>query len=99
MSSDSTALIDVDTFKALQDSAGADFVIELVDTFLEEGPQMLGELRAAWVANDAAAFKRAARERARARRLRTRSPRERAACRPARSASRSRGSFRRVGSP
>jgi HPt (histidine-containing phosphotransfer) domain-containing protein len=58
--SDTTAPIDRDTFKALQDSAGADFVIELVDTFLEEGPQMLSGLRAAYDADDAVAFKRTA---------------------------------------
>ena len=60
MSSDSSALIDLNVFAALQDSAGADFVLELVDTVLEEGPLMLKELRAAWDADDATAFKRVA---------------------------------------
>jgi len=60
MSSDSSALIDLNVFTALQESAGADFVIELVDTFLEEGPLMLAELRAAWDADDADTFKRTA---------------------------------------
>jgi histidine phosphotransfer protein HptB len=52
--------IDRDTFSALQDAAGADFVVELVDTFLEEGPQMLAELRSALAAADADRFRRAA---------------------------------------
>ena len=39
--------IDAATFAELQDTAGAEFVSELVDTFLEEAPQMLAELRAA----------------------------------------------------
>jgi HPt (histidine-containing phosphotransfer) domain-containing protein len=58
--SDSAAIIDTAIFTALQDSAGADFVIELVDTFLEEGPQMLQSLRSAYAAGDETAFKRAA---------------------------------------
>jgi HPt (histidine-containing phosphotransfer) domain-containing protein len=52
--------IDLPTFTALQDTAGADFVAELVDTFLEEGPQMLAELRRARAASDAERFRRAA---------------------------------------
>jgi len=39
--------IDTAIFAELQDTAGADFVAELVDTFLDEAPQMLAELRAA----------------------------------------------------
>ena len=42
----STSLIDPDVFAELQDSAGADFVAELVQTFSEEAPLMLAELRA-----------------------------------------------------
>ena len=39
--------IDPATFAELQATAGADFVAELVDTFLEEAPAMLAELRSA----------------------------------------------------
>ena len=39
--------IDPAIFTELQDTAGAEFVAELVDTFLDEAPQMLAELRAA----------------------------------------------------
>jgi histidine phosphotransfer protein HptB len=48
------------TFAELQDAAGAEFVVELVDTFLEEAPTMLAELRSAQTAQDADAFRRAA---------------------------------------
>jgi len=52
--------IDLETFKELQAAAGEDFVRELVDTFLEEAPLMLSELRDALAAGDAVAFRRAA---------------------------------------
>ena len=52
--------IDRGTFKDLQDTAGADFVAELVDTFFEEAPRMLQALRDALAAGDADAFRRAA---------------------------------------
>jgi HPt (histidine-containing phosphotransfer) domain-containing protein len=40
-------VIDAGTFAELQETAGAEFVAELVGTFLEEAPQMLAELRRA----------------------------------------------------
>ncbi|MEO7855353.1 MAG: Hpt domain-containing protein [Rubrivivax sp.] len=52
--------IDPTTFAELQDTAGAEFVAELVGTFLEEAPQMLAELRAALAAGSADSFRRAA---------------------------------------
>jgi HPt (histidine-containing phosphotransfer) domain-containing protein len=52
--------IDAQTFKDLQDNAGEEFVIELIDTFLEEAPQMLTELREGFAAGDADRFRRAA---------------------------------------
>ena len=52
--------IDRATFDALREAAGAEFVIELVDTFAEEAPGMLAELRRALVANDAETFRRTA---------------------------------------
>jgi HPt (histidine-containing phosphotransfer) domain-containing protein len=48
------------TFEELQATAGADFVAELVDTFLEEAPTMLAQMHAALAAGDAEAFRRAA---------------------------------------
>lgn len=55
--------IDNAVFAELQDTAGADFVAELVDTFLDEAPTMLAELRAAQsspAGPSADAFRRAA---------------------------------------
>ena len=46
-------VIDAATFAELQDTAGAEFVAELVGTFLEEAPQMLAELRSAQAAASA----------------------------------------------
>ena len=54
------ALIDPHTFDELQAHAGADFVIELVDTFAEEAPGLLAELRSALAAGAAERFRRAA---------------------------------------
>jgi HPt (histidine-containing phosphotransfer) domain-containing protein len=56
----SDSIIDRTVFRELQDTAGADFVVELVDTFAEEAPQMLDELRAALAAGAADRFRRAA---------------------------------------
>ena len=55
-----SSAIDHATFAELQEAAGADFVIELVDTFIAEAPQMLAELRAARTAGNAEQFRRAA---------------------------------------
>jgi len=55
-----TPSIDPAVFAELQATAGADFVHELVDTFLEEAPPMLVELREALAAGRAEPFRRAA---------------------------------------
>jgi HPt (histidine-containing phosphotransfer) domain-containing protein len=55
-----TDTIDGATFKALQETAGADFVGELVAAFLEEAPGMLKDLSSAYAAGEADRFKRAA---------------------------------------
>lgn len=52
--------IDLPTFTELQAAAGAEFVAELVGTFLEEAPSMLAELRSAQAAGAADTFRRAA---------------------------------------
>ena len=52
--------IDPATFAELQAAAGADFVKELIDTFLEEAPAMLRELSDALAAGNAEKFRRAA---------------------------------------
>ena len=52
--------IDRAIFAELQDSAGAEFVTELVGTFLEDAPALIAELRSARAAADADRFRRAA---------------------------------------
>jgi histidine phosphotransfer protein HptB len=54
------AVIDPHVFDELQANAGADFVLELVDTFAEEAPRLLAELRNALAARAAERFRRAA---------------------------------------
>jgi histidine phosphotransfer protein HptB len=56
----SVAVIDASVFADLQEAAGAEFVAELVGTFLEEAPGMLAELRGARAAGDGERFRRAA---------------------------------------
>lgn len=52
--------IDQPTFEELQQTAGTEFVRELIDTFLAEAPTMLASLDRALAANNAADFRRAA---------------------------------------
>ena len=53
-------LIDPAAFADLQEAAGADFVGELVETFAEEAPPLIAELRAALAERAAERFRRAA---------------------------------------
>ena len=55
-----TSAIDAARFAELQATAGADFVVELIGTFLVEAPGLLAELRAARAAGDADGYRRAA---------------------------------------
>ena len=52
--------IDRATFAELEQTAGPEFAVELVDTFLAEAPAMLADLRVALAAGDADAFRRTA---------------------------------------
>ena len=52
--------IDRATYDELKDTAGADFVVELVDTFLVEAPRLIEELRAACDERNAEVFRRTA---------------------------------------
>jgi histidine phosphotransfer protein HptB len=52
--------IDRATFEGLKTTTGAEFAMELVDTFLQEAPKMLGDMRTALAAKDADKFRRAA---------------------------------------
>jgi len=53
-------MIDPAIFEQLQANVGAAFVVELVDTFGEEAPSLLAELRSAQAAGDRERFRRAA---------------------------------------
>jgi len=53
-------LIDPPTFQALKEMSGADFMPELIDTFLEDAPRMLDDLRRALAAGDVETFRRTA---------------------------------------
>ena len=52
--------IDRATFDELGQLSGPEFVGELVDTFLDEAPKLIGQLRTARTAGDTEAFRRAA---------------------------------------
>ena len=52
--------INAATFEELKQMSGADFIGELIDTFLEDGPKLIWELKTALKAGDAEAFRRAA---------------------------------------
>jgi histidine phosphotransfer protein HptB len=51
-------VIDEPTFQALKEMSGSDFMSELIDTFLDDAPHMLAELRRALDAGDAETFLR-----------------------------------------
>ena len=52
--------IDKKTFAALQEMAGAEFVVELVHAFFEEAPVMLATLTSSLAQGDAETFRRTA---------------------------------------
>lgn len=52
--------IDLTTFDELKRMSGADFMDELVDTFLDDAPKLLDQLKSALRQNDADSFRRAA---------------------------------------
>ncbi len=52
--------IDLAVYSELQATTGPEFVVELVDTFLEEAPGMLSELRSARADGNAGRFRQAA---------------------------------------
>lgn len=56
----SEASIDHAVFNELKESLGADFINELVDTFLSEAPTLIAQLRPALEAGDVEEFRRAA---------------------------------------
>ena len=55
-----TSIIDMTAFENLKSMAGADFIGELIVTFLDDAPQMIQQMRSSLAANDAETFRRAA---------------------------------------
>jgi HPt (histidine-containing phosphotransfer) domain-containing protein len=53
-------VIDKTTFDELKQMSGAEFINELIDTFLDDAPKMTSEIKSALEANDADSFRRAA---------------------------------------
>ena len=51
-------VIDKATFEELKQMSGTDFINELIDAFLEDGPNMIQSMQAAVAARDAEAFRR-----------------------------------------
>ncbi len=53
------SVIDQATFEELKQMSGEDFINELIDTFLEDAPKMIAEIKSALQAKDADTFRRA----------------------------------------
>jgi len=54
------SVIDQKTFDELKQMSGDDFINELIDTFLEDAPKMIAEIKSSHAANNAETFRRAA---------------------------------------
>lgn len=52
--------IDKKTFDALKEMSGTEFIAELIDTFLEDGPKLIDQMQAALKPEEAESFRRAA---------------------------------------
>jgi HPt (histidine-containing phosphotransfer) domain-containing protein len=51
-------VIDKATFEELKQMSGADFINELIDAFLEDGPHMISQMETALAASDIESFRR-----------------------------------------
>lgn len=56
----SQPVIDRNVFDELKDTAGAEFVVELLDTFFEEAPGLLADMQRALAGGDLPTLRRAA---------------------------------------
>jgi len=54
------SLIDHAVFNTLKETTGEDFIVEVVDAFLEEAPTLIAQLRPALASQDVETFRRAA---------------------------------------
>ncbi len=52
--------IDMNTFNDLKDATGADFISELIDTFLDDAPSLIQQMQDALAKTDVDSFRRAA---------------------------------------
>lgn len=50
--------IDITTFNELKAMSGEDFINELIDAFLDDGPKMIHEMRVAVLTQDVESFRR-----------------------------------------
>jgi histidine phosphotransfer protein HptB len=53
-------VIDNKTFEELKQMSGADFIGELIDTFLDDGPKLIDSMKTAIQSNDSETFRRSA---------------------------------------
>jgi HPt (histidine-containing phosphotransfer) domain-containing protein len=51
-------IIDRATFEELKQMSGADFINELIDAFLDDGPNMISQMQTALAAKDVESFRR-----------------------------------------
>ncbi|HLF74542.1 MAG TPA: Hpt domain-containing protein [Anaerolineales bacterium] len=51
-------IIDRATFEELKQMSGADFINELIDAFLDDAPNMIGNMQAALASKDVESFRR-----------------------------------------
>ena len=54
------SVIDLNTFNDLRETTGAQFVSELIDTFIEDSPSLINQMKKAISLLDAESFRRAA---------------------------------------
>ena len=54
------SIIDLNTYNSLKENTGAEFISELVDTFLEDTPNLIAQMKNALAAKNAESFRRAA---------------------------------------
>ena len=54
------SVIDKTTFDELKEMSGDEFINELIDTFLEDAPKMIAEIKSAFASNNIDSFRRAA---------------------------------------
>ncbi len=57
---DTQNIIDMPTFEALKDAMGADYIMEVIQVYFDETPQLLSDLKAALEKQDCETFRRSA---------------------------------------